>query len=349
MKKLLILTQKIDLNDDLLGFMHDWVAELAKHCEQVIVICLEQGEYQLPNNIKVLSLGKETKKSKIKYLKKFFNYIIKERKNYDSVFVHMNTEYVILGGLLWKLWNKKVVLWYAHYLVNWKIKIASWLSKQIVTSTSFACNLKSKKIKVIGQGINTDYFKKIGNLVNEDKFQILFLGRISPVKDLETLVKAVKIVKQEGKNIFLNIVGSPTKVDQNYYNKIKSLVNKLKLSNDIKFWGKVSNQATLKFYNENKLYINLTRIGSFDKTTLEAMACECIVLVCNKAFKSIFREGFHDMQTFKEKDEFNLANKIIKIVKFDEDKRMQTGKINREIIIKHHSVKNLAIKIVELL
>ena len=58
--KLLILTQKMDKNDDLLGFFHNWVSEFAKKCEKVTVISLGIGEYSLSDNVKVLSLGKET-------------------------------------------------------------------------------------------------------------------------------------------------------------------------------------------------------------------------------------------------------------------------------------------------
>ena len=53
--------------------------EFAKHCEQVIVICLSKGEYDLPKNVKILSLGKKTSHfplstfnfSKIKYALNF--------------------------------------------------------------------------------------------------------------------------------------------------------------------------------------------------------------------------------------------------------------------------------------
>jgi hypothetical protein len=57
--KLLIITQKVDINDPILGFFHRWIEEFAKHCEKITVICLYKGTYNLPNNVKVLSLGKE--------------------------------------------------------------------------------------------------------------------------------------------------------------------------------------------------------------------------------------------------------------------------------------------------
>jgi len=66
--RLLIITQKVDKNDPILGFFHRWIEEFAKYCQSIIVICLQKGEYNLPKNIKILSLGKEKGKSKIKYI-----------------------------------------------------------------------------------------------------------------------------------------------------------------------------------------------------------------------------------------------------------------------------------------
>src|SRR3989344_3255575 len=131
--RLLIVTQKVDRNDPILGFFHRWIEEFAKHCEQVTVIALGVGEYHLPQNIRVFSLGKEeqlrkrtdlknSKRSvpveqlrKIKYIVHFYRLIWRERKNYDAVFVHMNQEYVLLGALLWKLLRKKITMWRNHH------------------------------------------------------------------------------------------------------------------------------------------------------------------------------------------------------------------------------------------
>lgn len=55
----MIVTQKVDVNDPILGFFHRWVEEFAKHFERITVICLQKGEYNLPANVKVFSLGKE--------------------------------------------------------------------------------------------------------------------------------------------------------------------------------------------------------------------------------------------------------------------------------------------------
>ncbi|NLE07312.1 MAG: glycosyltransferase family 4 protein, partial [Parcubacteria group bacterium] len=104
--RLLVVTQKIDQNDPILGFFHNWVLKLSEKFEKISVICLEKGKYDLPSNVKVYSLGKESGRSKIKYVKNFLNFILGLHKDYDAVFVHMNQEYVLIGGFFWKLMRK---------------------------------------------------------------------------------------------------------------------------------------------------------------------------------------------------------------------------------------------------
>src|SRR4051812_38865336 len=96
--KLLITTQKVDKNDPEFLFFYRWIEEFATKFSLVTVICLEERKHDLPANVKVFSLGKEQGESKLKYIKRFFSLIWAERANYDSVFVHMNPEYAVLGG-----------------------------------------------------------------------------------------------------------------------------------------------------------------------------------------------------------------------------------------------------------
>ena len=112
--RLLICTQKVDKRDPILGFFHSWIEEFAKHCSQVIVICLEKGEFDLPENVTIFSLGKEENKHgyavKLLYCWSFYKFIWRYRKEYDTIFVHMNKEYVVLGGIFWRLFKWNTIL-----------------------------------------------------------------------------------------------------------------------------------------------------------------------------------------------------------------------------------------------
>ena len=78
--RLLIVTQKVDEHDAVLGFFHRWIVGLAKHCERMTVICLEEGAHHVPENVKVLSLGKEEGVNKLGYLYRFYKNIWRERR-----------------------------------------------------------------------------------------------------------------------------------------------------------------------------------------------------------------------------------------------------------------------------
>jgi len=341
------LTQKVDINDDLLGVYHSWIEMLAQKVEKVSVICLFKGQFDLPPNVSIYSLGKEQGNSQLKYVKNFFFYIWKLRKDYDVAFVHMNKEYVLLAGLIWRLWGKKIVLWYAHYLINWQVRIAVWLSHKVVTSTNFACQIKSRKLCVVGQGIDVDYFRNLNYRNKDNKINLLFLGRISSVKDLGTLINAISIVLKKNNNIYLNVVGAPGEKDEPYWQSIKNLVTQLSLDSFIRFWGRVSWRQTLEFYNQNDIFINLTRTGSFDKTTLEAMACEKLVLVCNRAFENIFPEDLKSQLIFLEKDSQDLADKISGLLVRQPEEKEAIGRTLREIIVQNHSLERLVDKLIE--
>jgi hypothetical protein len=57
--KLLIVTQRVDRRDPILGFFHRWIMEFAGQCEQVIAIGQAKGSFDLPGNVIVVCLGKE--------------------------------------------------------------------------------------------------------------------------------------------------------------------------------------------------------------------------------------------------------------------------------------------------
>ena len=157
--KLLIVTQKVDRNDSVLGFFHRWIEEFAKYCSQLTLICLQRGEYNLPANVKVLSLGKETGRSRVKYLWRFYKYIWQERKNYDVVFVHMNQEYILLAGWLWKILGKKVFMWRNHYSGSLFTDIAASFCRKVFCTSKYSYTAKYKKTVLMPVGIDTNLFR----------------------------------------------------------------------------------------------------------------------------------------------------------------------------------------------
>ncbi len=129
-----IITQRLNPDDYVFGFFYGHVVDIARACERVEVVCLEcsSSAHGLPDNVHVHSLGKEKGEGRWMYLWRFLRFVVHERRTYDTVLVHMEPMYVLLGWLPWFILRKRVVLWYNHVYSDWKLKVASLLVNQII-------------------------------------------------------------------------------------------------------------------------------------------------------------------------------------------------------------------------
>jgi glycosyltransferase involved in cell wall biosynthesis len=284
--KLLIITQKVDKEDPILGFFHNWIIELSKNFKKISVICLEKGKYDLPRNVEVFSLGKESKRSKIKYVKNFFNLILGLHREYDSVFVHMNQEYILLGGFIWKILRKKIYFWRNHKHGNLLTRIAVWLSNEIFYTSpdSFVARYRTKATRM-PVGIDMDKFKF--HEFTKKKNSILSLGRISPIKNIHIMLEAAIILEAKKVQFVFDVVGDPiSSEDFEYKEKLIKENQNLIDKHILNFYPAVPNYETPKIYSEHEFFLNLTPSGSFDKTILESATCGCIPIILNKSLSS---------------------------------------------------------------
>jgi glycosyltransferase involved in cell wall biosynthesis len=110
----------------------------------------------------------------------------------------------------------------------------------------------------------------------------------------------------------------------------------------------VPNFAAPAIYNLHKIFINLTDSGSFDKSILEAMACQTPVLVSNKIYERIFGEDLKSLLIFKEKDAEDLAGKIENLLKMSDLERENIGMKLRQIVEREHNLDNLIPRLVKI-
>jgi len=305
--KLLIITQKVDKNDPILGFFHRWIEEFAKHVEQLTVICLFAGEYSLPENVTVLSLGKENGESRLKYVWKFYTYIWRERKRYEKVFVHMNQEYVLLGGILWKLFGKKIYMWRNHHAGSLMTDGAALLCAKVFCTSKYSYTAKYKKTVLMPVGIDTKMFKVMPDIKRKAK-SILFLSRISPIKKPHILINVLCELKDY--DFVASIYGDALDKDGKYFEDIKKKVEECGLDRRVQFFKGIPNYECPKVYNEHEVFVNLSSSGMYDKTIFEAMACGCNVLVSNENL----RGEIDDFYLIKEDGQRELFDKISRIV-----------------------------------
>jgi glycosyltransferase involved in cell wall biosynthesis len=96
-------------------------------------------------------------------------------------------------------------------------------------------------IQIIPNGVNVEVLSNPPSRAlqrDSSRFRVGFVGRIVPIKDIKTLIKAARIVAQTVPDVEFYLCG-PTDEDKDYYAECQTLVNALGLTNIIKFTGPV--------------------------------------------------------------------------------------------------------------
>ena len=340
--KLLMITRKVDRTEHLAGFIYQWVKKLGEKVDELRVISWQEGDSSgLPGNIKVYHLP--TKKNLLFKIAKLKILVWKNAKDVDGIFFHQNPEYVLATACLAKTFRKKLVFWYAHGSVSWRLRLATKLVNVIVSSSSDGFRLPSKKLVVVGQGIDTDKFKPGANR-NDGVLRLISIGRISPTKDYESMIKAVDILVNEGMtDLSLNIIGQPgLSKHRSYFESLQTMVSKMNLGDQVKFLGSVPNEEIVPHLQAADIFLNLSSTGSLDKAVLEAMSCGCLPLTSNAAFNKILPQTL-----LVTKDNPKLLADQIKMVSqlpLTEISRLKNAV--RAEVINHHNLDNLMNKIV---
>lgn len=325
LRRLLIFVDTFDSNHDLLGFFVGWVRALAEKTE-VIVVAQNVGVYDV--NVRVINIDK-AHHGRFARIAAFTRILFAERNNYDAVLIVMAPTWAILSAPFAKFFNKKLYLWYAVWKGTWKLKIAEKLVDRIFCSVPEAFPFFSRKLMAIGQGIDTDKF--IPDLSRRKRGEILFLGRLSPVKKIEVLLRAFT-------NGHLSIVGGVARPsDEIYVKELRDLADQLGISSNITWHDRVPHSEARFWYQQADIFVNLTPSGSFDKTMLEAMACGAIVLASNKALAHFLDPELRRYLIFEKGNHKSLAEHLALAQSLSDAERDELRRKSRDVIIQHHS------------
>lgn len=282
--RLLICTQVVDQNDPVLGFFHRWVEEFARHCEQISIICLRAGDFALPPNVRVYSLGKEQGIPRLLRWFKALWYVVILRRQYDAVFVHMNPEYVLLGGWFWRFTGTRVVLWYMHKSVDLKLRLAVWFAHAVATASRESFRLRTDKLHVLGHGIDPVFFS-VDRTSSHGVYRILTAGRITRAKGLLPMLEALDVLYAQNVPFRFTIVGGPvTPADQVYEKTVRDEINSKPYSKEVVYMGPVPHRDLPGLLAKTDVFLNLSETGSLDKAVLEAMAAGVASVTSNEAF-----------------------------------------------------------------
>lgn len=279
--KLLIITQKVDAHDPILGFFLRWIEGFARHCERVSVIGQLAREHPFPPNVHIVSLRKEDGLPVWRQILRFWRLQWSMRREYDRVFVHMTPVWVVLGAPLWFCLRKPVYLWYEARGGGWALPVALRCVRTVFSATAYGLPRRSRRHEILGHGIDTDFF--VPDDAKRDEHLITAIGRVTRVKHLDVILDAFA---QLDASYRLVLAGGP--VTQQDHELLQVLEQRMRTSgiHDRVAVGPVSHARVRDVLQQSALLLHAGS-GGLDKVILEAMACGCLVAVSSRAAQGI--------------------------------------------------------------
>lgn len=139
------------------------------------------------------------------------------------------------------------------------------------------------KISVIYNGVDTRLFRPLKNQdelrrkwksklgILEDKYLLLFVGRLSPEKNIFTLLRMMQLLDRRFK---LAIVG-----DGLMYGPLFTFVKVTKIDDRVVFLGELPHREIVELYSMTTLGVSATLYEGFSLSVAEALACG-VPVVC---------------------------------------------------------------------
>jgi len=159
------------------------------------------------------------------------------------------------------------------------LKLPTKISKKIIATSQVEfrdCKkygIPENKIKLIPLSFSPPDISKSEERTIK-KTRLIFVGRIVPLKNLDILLEAVKIVKKDIPEIEFIIVGEEISGrlygDTGYKQKLESLIDVLEIKENIKFVGWKTDKELWDVYQNSDLFLFASTYENFGLPLLEA-------------------------------------------------------------------------------
>lgn len=183
-------------------------------------------------------------------------------------------------------------------------------------------DVPSEKITVVNPGVNTDLFypipmeqaKKRVKAAMSDRI-ILFVGRIEPLKGIDMILYALKILLEKNPKlrVCLWIIGGDVSQKRGWSRELKKLEELRKTLNIeavVNFLGRKKQHDLPYYYNASEFVVMPSHYESFGMAALEAMACGVPVITTNVAGIASLFDAKHDALVTSVNNPLDLASKM---------------------------------------
>jgi len=278
--RLIFATQKLDAADPILGATVGMVRALAARVDELVVLCDSAAPEVVAENVRVHEFRAATQAQRGA---KFAAALVRElRPRPLGVVAHMVPLYALVAAPLVRPRRIPLVLWYTQWKAHAVLRAAEKVCTAVVSVDRESFPLASGKVRGIGHGIDLGEFRCSDGPGDDGPLQALVLGRYSPVKGLEAVLRAVALAG----GVRLEAHGSSGGGEYDGHKReLERLAEELGV--EVELGGPVARSEVPALFARSHVLINNTLPGSRDKVVYEAAAACLPVLASSPAFRDL--------------------------------------------------------------
>jgi glycosyltransferase involved in cell wall biosynthesis len=251
-----------------------------------------------------------------------------------AIVAHMCPIYAVLAAPLARPLRIPVVLWYTHWRASRLLRLAERASSAVVSVDRRSFPLESDKVRAIGHGIDLAEFS-CAPPTPDGPLRLLALGRYSPAKGLEIVLRALREVEDARL-----VVHGPalTPEEREHRARLEALVRELGLEDRVRLEGPVPRADVPRLLARSHALVNNMRAGAPDKVVYEAAASCVPVLASNPVFDELLEPELR----FAREDASELAERLRRLAELAPAARASLGRKLRARVEARHSVESWA-------
>jgi glycosyltransferase involved in cell wall biosynthesis len=322
-RRLVFLTQSVDPQHPVLAATIPKIRALAERVDEVVVLAQSGDGDGMPANVDVRSFGASSQVGRGWR----FERELQRSLPADAVVAHMIPVYVLLAAPLVRPRRIPLLLWYTHWKASAQLRAAEKLATAIVSVDRRSFPVESAKVRPIGHGIDVSEFF-CTDRGERSGVRALVLGRYSPAKGLETILRAA----QQVEGMELDVRGAAlSDLEQRHRRELERFGIPLR---DV-----VPRAEVPRLLAEADVLVNNMEAGAPDKVVYEAAAACLPVLASNPVFDELFA-GYP--LSFERESPASLAERLRWFGSLAAAERAEIGRTLRERVAERHSVETWA-------
>ena len=319
MNRLIFLTQSVDPGHPVLAATIPKIRALAARVDEVVVLAQSGRGEGLPPNVEVRNfragsqLGRGWR----------FERELARALPAGVVVAHMIPLYAILAAPLVRPRRIPLLLWYTHWKASTMLRAAEKLATAVISVDRRSFPFSSAKVRAIGHGIDVNEFKCTAH-DGRGGVRALVLGRYSPAKGIDTILRAVQQV--DGAEIEL-YGAALNALEQKHRRELER--------HGIPLGDAVPRVQLPELFARADVLVNNMEAGAPDKVVYEAAASCLPVLASNPVFDELFA-GYP--LSFERESPDSLAERLRWFADLGAEERAEIGRTLRERVTRSHSV-----------